>query len=78
MKEQIDKLDTTEHVQLHGLVLKDKAQVTESTNGIFISSEHLSQECLKEMEQYILYCIDQKARMDEDLKTRKTYERLME
>ena len=78
MKEQIDRLDVTEHAQIHAIVLKDKATVTEAPNGIFVSSEHLSKDCLEEMERYILYCIDQKSRMAEDLKTRKTYERMVE
>jgi signal-transduction protein with cAMP-binding, CBS, and nucleotidyltransferase domain len=78
MKEQIEKLDITEHTQIHGIVMKDNAKTTQAPNGIFVSSEHLSQECLKEIEQYILYCIDQRSRMDEDLKTRKTYERMVE
>jgi hypothetical protein len=78
MKEQLEKLDTTEHIQIHAMVLKDKATITEAPNGIFVSSEHLSQSCLKEIEQYILYCIDQKSRMEADMKTRKTYERMAE
>ena len=78
MKEQLEKLDVTEHIQIHGMVLKDKAVVTEVPNGIFVSSEHISQDCLKEIEKYILYCLDQRQRMDEDMKTRKTYERMVE
>jgi hypothetical protein len=78
MKEQMDKLEVNEHIQIRYILMKYKAPVTEAPNGVFISSEHLNQDCLKEMEQYILYCIDQKSRMDEDLKTRKTYERMVE
>jgi len=78
MKEQLDKLDVTEHTQIRWIVMKYKAPVTEAPNGIFVSSEHLPQECLQEMEQYILYCIDQRSRMEEDMKTRKTYERMIE
>lgn len=78
MKEQIEKLDTTEHIQIHGMVQKDKATVTNAPNGIFVSSEHLSDFCLKEIEQYILYCIDQKSQLEADMKTRKTYERMVE
>jgi len=78
MKDQLDKLDVTEHTQIRGVLMKYNAPITEAPTGIFVSSEHLSQDCLKEMEQYILYCIDQKSRMDEDLKTRKTYERMVE
>jgi len=78
MKEQLDKLDTIEHVQVHGIVTKYTKNFTEAPNGIFVSSEHLSEECLLEMEKYILYCADQRKRMEEDLKTRKNYERMIE
>ena len=78
MKEKIDSLDSTEHIQIHEMVLKDKAKTTQAPNGVFVSSEHLSQQCLQDIEKYILYCIDQRLQMDEDMKTRKTYERMVE
>jgi hypothetical protein len=78
MKEQIDKLNATEHSQIYKIVLKDNTKTTQTPSGVLVSSEHLSEECLKEIEQYIIYCIDQRSRMDEDLKTRKTYERMVE
>jgi len=78
MKGQIDKLDTNEHTQIHNIIQTYAVNITKSPTGIFVSSEHLPQECLQEMEKYVLFCIDQKARMDEDLKTRKTYERMVE
>ena len=78
MKEQLDKLEVNEHIQVHGILMKRNISVTKAPNGIFVSSEHIPLECLQEMEQYILFCIDQKSRMDEDLKTRKTYERMVE
>jgi hypothetical protein len=78
MKEKIDSLDSTEHIQIYEIVLKDKAKTTQAPNGVFVSSEHLSQQCLQDIEKYILYCIDQRLQMDEDMKTRKTYERMVE
>ena len=78
MKERLDKLDVNEHLQVYDIVKKYTENITKSPNGVFVSSEHLSQECLVEMEKYIMFCIDQRKRMDEDLKTRKTYERMIE
>jgi len=78
MKEQIEKLETNEHIQVHGIIKKYTENITKAPNGIFVSSEHLPSECLQEIEKYILFCIDQKSRMDEYLKTRKAYERLVE
>lgn len=78
MKEQLDKLEVNEHIQVHSIVKKYTENTTKAPNGIFVSSEHLPQECLQEMEKYILFCIDQRSRMNEDMKTRKTYERMIE
>ena len=78
MKEKLDKLETNEHIRIYEIVKKYTENMTKAPNGIFVSSEHLPLECLQEIERYILFCVDQKARMDEDLKTRKTYERMVE
>lgn len=78
LKDNLDKLEVNEHIQVYGIIKKYTENVTRSPAGVFISSEHLSDECLLEMEKYVLFCIDQRKRMDEDLKTRKSYERMIE
>ena len=78
IKDNLDKLEVNEHIQVHGIIKKYTTNITKSPTGIFVSSEHLPKECLEEMEQYIHFCIDQKSRMAEDQKTRKTYERMVE
>lgn len=78
LKEQIDKLDGNEHQQLYTIVQKWTTEITRTPGGVLISSENLSTECLQEMEKYTLFCLDQRKRMEEDLKTRKTYERMVE
>ncbi len=77
LKEQIDILDENEHVQLFTIISKYTDNVTKSTNGVYISWENLTEECLQEVEKYVLFCIAQHKRMEEDLKTRKTYERMI-
>ena len=78
LKEQIDKLDANEHQQLYNIVQKWTTEITRTPGGVLISSENLSSECLQEMEKYTLFCLDQRKRMEDDQKTRKTYERLVE
>ena len=78
VKEQLDNLEVNEHIQVYEIIKKYTDNITKAPTGIFISSEHLPLECLQEMEKYILFCIDQKSRMDNDLKTRKIYERMVE
>jgi len=78
MKLQIDSLDVQEHMQIYSIMKKHTDIFTKTLNGVFISSENLSEECLLEISTYIQFCSDQRKRMDEDQKQRKTYERLAE
>lgn len=77
MKEQIDRMDENEHTQLYSIVRKYTDQLTKTQNGVLISTDGMNDECLTEIEQYIHFSIDQRARMDEDMKTRKSYERMI-
>jgi len=80
LKDQIDKLDTTEHRQIYNLMnltMKNNLPVTKTQNGILVSSDILNDETLQAVEQYVLFCLDQRKRMDEDAKTRKIYERMI-
>jgi len=78
IKTQIDSFDPNEHEQLYTIMKKYTEQFTKTPNGVFVSSENLSDECLEEVEKYIQFCNDQHKRMEEDFKERKTYERLSE
>jgi hypothetical protein len=78
MKAQIDSLETTEHQQLYTIIKKYTDTFTKTLNGVFVSTENLSSECLEEIEKYIQFCTDQNKRMEDDLRQRKTYERLVE
>lgn len=77
MKEQLDKLDSNEHTQVFDIIKKYTNEYTKTQSGVLVSTATLSDECLEEIKRYIHFCLDQKKRMDEDLKTRKTYERML-
>ena len=77
IKEQLDKMDSNEHTQVYEIIKKYTAQFTKTQNGVLISSDNLTTECLEEIERYITFCLDQRKRMDEDNKTRKNYERMV-
>jgi hypothetical protein len=78
MKAQIDSLEAADHQQLYFIINQFTQAFTKTSNGVFISSENLSPECLEQMEKHIQFCNDQHKRMEDDLKQRKTYERLVE
>jgi hypothetical protein len=78
MKAQVDELDANDHKQLYFIISQFTNEFTKTTNGVFISSENLSLECLQQIETHIQFCSDQRKRIEEDQKQRKTYERLAE
>lgn len=78
MKEQIDKMDNNEHCQVLNIIKKYTDNFTKMNNGILISSDVLNNECLDEISGYIHFSIDQRKRMEEDSKTRKNYERMVQ
>jgi len=77
LKDHIDRMDANEHNQLFSIVKKYTSQFTKTNSGVLVSTDNLPQECLVEIEQYVTFSIDQRKRIDEDLKTRKTFERMM-
>jgi hypothetical protein len=78
MKAQVDALDANEHKQLYYIISQFTTEFTKTTNGVFVSSDKLSLECLEQIETHIQFCSDQRKRMEEDQKQRKTYERIFE
>ena len=77
MKEQLDRMETNEHNQVFSIIKKYTDQFTKTQNGVLVSTDNLKDECLTEIEKYITFCLDQRKRMEDDMKTRKTYERLV-
>jgi hypothetical protein len=77
LKEQIDKLEVNEHKQIYNIMKNSELHVTKTQNGVLVSADSLSEDTLTSVEQYVLFCLDQRKRMDEDMKTRKAYERMV-
>lgn len=64
LKENLDKLDAEEHAQVFAIIKKYTDVFTKTQNGVLISSDNLSDECLLEMEQMVKYYLDQRKTMD--------------
>jgi hypothetical protein len=78
LKDKIDRLEVNEHKQIYNIIKKISPQVTRTQNGVLVSSDTLDQDTLTEVEKYVLFCLDQRKRMEDDMKTRKTYERMVQ
>lgn len=77
LKANLEKLDENEQTQVFKIVRRYTNEYTRTDSGVFVSSDVLSEECMKEIEQYVRFCHDQKKRIDEEIKLRKKYERLI-
>jgi hypothetical protein len=79
LKEQLEKTESSEniHIQILEIIKKYTDQFTTTQNGILISSDSLPNECLTDIEKYLIFCMDQKKRIEDDSKNRKTYERMI-
>lgn len=77
LKDKIDRLEVNEHKQIYNIIKKITPQVTRTQNGVLVSSDTLDEVTLAEVEKYVLFCLDQRKRMEDDMKTRKTYERMV-
>jgi hypothetical protein len=77
LKDQIDKLDTNEHKQIYNIMKTTEFQSTKTQNGVLVSADSLDHDVLAEVDKYVNFCLDQRKRMDDDMKTRKTYERMV-
>jgi hypothetical protein len=77
LKDQLDRMESNEHIQIFNIIKKHTEQFTKTQTGILISTDNLSNECIENIEKYVVFSIDQRKRIEEDAKTRKTYERLV-
>uniref|UniRef100_A0A6C0CIU4 NET domain-containing protein n=1 Tax=viral metagenome TaxID=1070528 RepID=A0A6C0CIU4_9ZZZZ len=77
LKEQLDKLEANEHKQIFEIIKRHTEQYTKTQTGILVSTNVLNDECLNDIQTYVNFCLDQRKRMEEDLKTRKTYEQMI-
>lgn len=78
LKDAIDKLEANEHSQIFSIIKKYTSTFTKTQSEVLVSTNNLTDECLEEISKYIHFCVDQKKRMEEDSKTRKGYERMVQ
>lgn len=64
LKENLEKLDAEEHAQVFAIIKKYTDTYTRTQNGVLVSSDNLSDECLLEMETMVKFYLDQRKTMD--------------
>jgi len=58
LKENLDKLDAQEHAQIFDIIKRYTDNFTKTQNGVLVSSDVLSDECLLEIEKRVAYYMD--------------------
>ena len=72
LKEKIEKPDPQEHAQIFAIITRYTENYTKTQNGVLVSSDNLSAECLAEIEKLVSFYLDQRERMDSDAIERKS------
>ena len=71
LKENLDKLDADEHVQIFAIIKRYTDTYTKTQTGVLVSSDNLPDACIEELERMVSFYLDQRKRMDEDAFQRK-------
>ena len=72
LKEKIEKLDAQEHAQIFEIIKRYTENYTKTQSGALVSSETLSEDCIKDMEKMVSFFIDQRKQMEADAIERKS------
>lgn len=59
IKNQIDKMNKTQHVQILKILKNNDIKTNENKSGIFINLSYLTEKTMKEIEEYIVYINEQ-------------------
>lgn len=75
LKEKLEKLDAQEHEQIFSIIKRYTDNYTKTQSGVLVSSDALSDDCLREIDQMVSFYIDQRKRMEIDTAERKALSR---
>ena len=64
MRDNIEKLDTNNHIDILRLLVKNDVFINENKNGVFINLTDLSNDIINDIEKYIDYVMEQKIDLD--------------
>ena len=63
LREHLDKLEPQEHAQIFAIITRYTKNYTKTQNGVLVSSDVLSNECLLEVEKMVAFYLDQRTLM---------------
>ena len=75
--EQSKLLQKTEHIEIFKIIDKNGDDYTTNENGVFIALNKLKPETLKQITQFIEFCLDNKSKLQEDINQRDAIREIM-
>tara|TARA_B100001123_G_C14974335_1_gene892968 strand:+ start:575 stop:844 length:270 start_codon:yes stop_codon:yes gene_type:complete len=73
LKNDIEKLDKTQQLNVFNILKNAKVSYSENNNGIFINISELKQQTIDKIVDFLLYIKEQKIILDATEKLKKTY-----
>ena len=73
IRDQIEKLDKRQHIEIVKIIQKYNINFTENRNGIFLNMKDLTKICIKELNNYLSYIDFQQKQLNSAEKIKKTY-----
>ena len=73
MRDQIEKLEKRQHIEIIKIIQKYNINFTENRNGIFLNMKDLTKVCIKELNNYLSYIDIQQKQLNSAEKIKKTY-----
>jgi len=70
LRKRILKLHENEYIEILKIIINNNCKYSENNNGVFINMSRLPNKVITEIENILLFCEENKIRLQEDLKNR--------
>lgn len=70
LRKRILKLHENEYIEILKIIINNNCKYSENNNGVFINMSRLPKNVITEIENILLFCEENKIRLQEDLKNR--------
>ena len=67
LKKEIEGLQENEHLEILKIINKSSVKYSENKNGIFINMNRLSNETVKEIRDFLVFCRSNKTKLQNDI-----------
>jgi len=73
LRNQIEKLDPTHHLEILRILKENDAMISENRNGVFLNLNGLTTTIIDKLEEYVNHVKKQETRLSEDESLKKKY-----